>query len=95
MPLTIPEVKTAASFLRQARVLVESVKYFFRGYETDATGRLGLLRSWPDSGTGLSAGWIGASPERCCWVRCRVSSPRATSRRGSPIACCCPFWPVF
>ena len=41
MPLTIPELRTAASFLRQARGLVESVKDFFRGYDADATARLG------------------------------------------------------
>jgi hypothetical protein len=41
MPLTIPELRTAASFLRQARTLVESVKDFFRGYDADATARLG------------------------------------------------------
>ena len=41
MPLTIPELRTAASFLRQARVLVENVKDFFRGYDADATAKLG------------------------------------------------------
>jgi hypothetical protein len=41
MPLTIPELRTAASFLRQARVLVESMKDFFRGYDADTTARLG------------------------------------------------------
>jgi hypothetical protein len=41
MPLTILELRTAASLLRQARVLVESVKDFFRGYDADATARLG------------------------------------------------------
>jgi hypothetical protein len=40
MPLTIPELRTAASFLRQARVLVESVKDFFRGTDADAAARL-------------------------------------------------------
>ena len=40
MPLTIPELRTAASFLRQARVLVESVKDFFRGHDADCAARL-------------------------------------------------------
>jgi hypothetical protein len=40
MPLTVPELRTAASFLRQARVLVESVKDFFRGTDADAAARL-------------------------------------------------------
>ena len=38
--LTIPELKVSASFLRQARTLVESVKDYFRGHDADATARL-------------------------------------------------------
>jgi hypothetical protein len=41
MPLTLPELKVSASFLRQARVLVESVKDYFRGHDADATARIG------------------------------------------------------
>jgi len=41
MPLTIPELRTAASFLRQTKTLVESVRDFFRGHDTDAAARLG------------------------------------------------------
>jgi hypothetical protein len=40
MPLTIPELRTAASFLRQARTLVESVKDFFSGHDPDCAARL-------------------------------------------------------
>jgi hypothetical protein len=43
IPLTIIELRTAASFLRQAKTLVESVKDFFRGYDTGATARLGHI----------------------------------------------------
>jgi hypothetical protein len=46
MPLTIGELRAAASFLNQARVLVEGVKDMFLGRDADTAARLGeiLLR---------------------------------------------------
>jgi hypothetical protein len=41
MPLTIGELRAAASFLNQARVLIEGVKDMFRGRDTDTAARLG------------------------------------------------------
>lgn len=40
MPLSLQELKVAASFLRQAKALCEGVRDFFRGQEPDATARL-------------------------------------------------------
>lgn len=39
--LTIGELRAAASFLNQARVLVEGVRDMFRSRDTDAAARLG------------------------------------------------------
>jgi hypothetical protein len=44
MPLTIGELRAAASFLNQARVLIEGVKDLFLGRDTDAAARLGDIR---------------------------------------------------
>jgi hypothetical protein len=41
MPLTIGELRAAASFLNQARVLVEGVKDMFMGRDTDSAARMG------------------------------------------------------
>jgi hypothetical protein len=43
MPLTIGELRAAASFLNQARVLVEGVKDMFMGRDTDAAALLGEI----------------------------------------------------
>jgi hypothetical protein len=41
MPLTIPELRTAASFLRQAKVHVESALDYFRGENPTRSAKLG------------------------------------------------------
>jgi hypothetical protein len=41
MPLSLAELRTAVSFLRQAKVLVEGVKDLFFGRDTDAAARMG------------------------------------------------------
>jgi hypothetical protein len=43
MPLTIPELKIAASFLKQAKVLVESALDYFRGEDPMRHARLGEI----------------------------------------------------
>jgi hypothetical protein len=41
MPLTIHELKTCASFIKQARALCEGVRDFFLGHDADCAARLG------------------------------------------------------
>ena len=43
MPLTIIELRTAASFLRQAKTLVESVLDFFREQDAVRAAKLGEI----------------------------------------------------
>jgi hypothetical protein len=40
MPLSLQELKVAASFLRQARALFEGVRDFFLGHHADASTRI-------------------------------------------------------
>jgi hypothetical protein len=41
MPLTIHELKTCLSFIKQARALCEGVRDFFLGHDADCAARLG------------------------------------------------------
>jgi hypothetical protein len=41
MPLTIHELKTCLSFIKQARALCEGVRDFFMGHDADCAARLG------------------------------------------------------
>jgi hypothetical protein len=51
MPLTIPELRTAASFLRQAKTLVESALDYFRGEDPTRSAKLGeISRRLSDEG---------------------------------------------
>jgi hypothetical protein len=43
MPLSLQELKVAASFLRQARALCEGVRDFFRGEDPDLAARVGEI----------------------------------------------------
>jgi len=43
MPLTIIELRTAASFLRQAKTLVESALDYFRGEDPTRSAKLGEI----------------------------------------------------
>jgi hypothetical protein len=51
MPLSLQELKIAASFLRQARALCEGVRDFFRGHDADAAARLGEIATRLDDET--------------------------------------------
>jgi hypothetical protein len=43
MPLTIPELRTAANFLRQAKALVESALDYFRNEDPTRSAKLGEI----------------------------------------------------
>lgn len=43
MPLTIHELKTCLSFIKQARALCEGVRDFFMGHDPDCAARLGEI----------------------------------------------------
>ncbi|MGA7325775.1 MAG: hypothetical protein WBX25_15130 [Rhodomicrobium sp.] len=53
MPLTIQELKVAASFLRQAKALCEGVRDFFRGQDPDCAARLGEITNRIDGERGF------------------------------------------
>jgi hypothetical protein len=63
MPLTIPELRTAASYLRQARVLVESALDYFRGEDPMRSARLGeISQRLTDEGEAIDR-MIGKAPQ--------------------------------
>ena len=63
MPLTIPELRTAASYLRQARVLVESALDYFRGEDAMRSARLGdISQRLIDEGEAIDR-MIGKAPQ--------------------------------
>ena len=49
MPLSIQELKVAASFLRQAKALCEGVRDFFLGHEADSAAQLSEIATPPDN----------------------------------------------
>jgi hypothetical protein len=62
MPLSLQELKVAASFLRQARALCEGVRDFFRAEDADLAARVGEISNRLDNEADYVARLILARP---------------------------------